>query len=236
MRMTTLLLLADGRFPAGGHAHSHGLEAAVAAGRVTGLGEVESFLRGRLATAGPVTAAFAAAARLAADPDPEGVRPTGPLSVGPLLLLDRELDARTASPALRLASRRQGRALLRAGRATWPSPVFDAVPAHPDGPHHPIALGVTAAAADLSAEEAARIAAYGVMTGPASAAVRLLGLDPYGVQAILARLAVRCDAVAQDASALAAKVPPAELPAYAAPLADISAEIHATWEVRLFAS
>ncbi|MBM0204330.1 urease accessory protein UreF, partial [Micromonospora sp. STR1s_5] len=28
-----LLLLADGRFPAGAHAHSGGLEAAVAAGR-----------------------------------------------------------------------------------------------------------------------------------------------------------------------------------------------------------
>ena len=32
---SVLLLLADGRFPAGGHAHSSGLEAAVAAGRVS---------------------------------------------------------------------------------------------------------------------------------------------------------------------------------------------------------
>jgi urease accessory protein len=224
---TVMLLLADGRFPAGGHAHSNGLEAAVAARRVTAIDGLESFLRGRMATAGPITAAFAAAAHVAASaPAP---RPDT------LALLDAELDARTASPALRRASRHQGRALLRAGRATWPSPVFDHVPRHPDGPHHAVALGLTAAAAGLTAEQTALVGAYGVVTGPASAAVRLLGLDPYQVQALLARLAGTCEAVAAAAAATADK-PPAELPAHAAPLADISAEIHASWEVRLFAS
>ncbi|MEU1361738.1 hypothetical protein ABZ356_18065, partial [Micromonospora zamorensis] len=63
-----LLLLADGRFPAGAHAHSGGLEAAVAAGRVTDLASLEAFLAGRLATAGLVGAAFAAAAHRAAVP------------------------------------------------------------------------------------------------------------------------------------------------------------------------
>jgi urease accessory protein len=224
----TLLLLADGRFPAGGHAHSGGLEAAVAAGRVTGVEDLEYFLRGRLATAGPVAAAFALAAHLA-------VNPAAPAPTHALEVLDAELDARTPSPALRLASRRQGRALLRAGRAIWPGPLSDRVPRHADGPHHPIALGVTAAAAGLTVEQTALVAAYGVMTGPASAAVRLLGLDPYQVQALLARLAGACDAVGATAAA-AADRSPAELPAHAAPLADISAEIHATWEVRLFAS
>jgi urease accessory protein len=220
---TTLLLLTDSRFPSGGHAHSGGLEAAVAAGRITGTTELESFLRGRLATTGLVSAAFAAATRLATN-DP-----------ATLELLDAELDARTASSALRQASRHQGRAMLRAGRATWPSPVFERTPRHPDGPHQPIALGLTAAAAGLTAENAALVATYGVITGPASAAVRLLGLDPYHVQALLARLSGACDEVAQTA-ATAADKPPAELPANTAPLADISAEIHATWEVRLFAS
>ncbi len=65
--------------------------------------------------------------------------------------------------------------------------------------------------------------------------MRLLGLDPYLVQALLARLAGACAAVATTAVAAAGKSP-AELPAHAAPLADISAELHATWEVRLFAS
>ncbi|MFF5235440.1 urease accessory protein UreF [Dactylosporangium sp. NPDC000521] len=224
---TTLLLLADGRFPSGGHAHSSGLEAAVAAGRVTGIPELEAFLRGRLATAGPVTAAFAAATRLAA----AAAAPLGEA----LAQLAAELDARTASPALRLASRRQGRALLRAGRTTWPSPLFAQVPHHPDGCHHPIALGLTAAAAGLTTEQTALIATHGIVTGPASAAVRLLGLDPYQAQALLARLAATCDRVAALAAAEAGAAP-ADLPAHSAPLAEIHAETHATWEVRLFAS
>ncbi len=236
-------------------------EAAVRAGQVTGIEELAGFLHGRLATAGAVTAAFAAAAHLAvAGPAPPG----GPAATsaarggraatsaargGPaawsaarggsvaadgdtLAELDIELDARTAAPALRLASRRQGRALVRAGRVVWPSAAYDRLP---DAPHQPIALGVTACAAGLSVEQAALAGAYGVLTVPAGAAVRLLGLDPYQVQLVLARLAGCCATVATDAVAAAGKAP-AELPAHTAPLADISAELHATWEVRLFAS
>ncbi|HYN92795.1 MAG TPA: urease accessory protein UreF, partial [Pilimelia sp.] len=68
-----------------------------------------------------------------------------------------------------------------------------------------------------------------------SAAVRLLGLDPYAVHAVLARLAPATERVAA-AGADAATRPVDDLPAAAAPLLDIGAEIHATWEVRLFAS
>jgi len=230
MNNVALLLLTDSRFPAGTHAHSSGLEAAVRADQVTGIEELESFLRGRLATAGPVTAAFAAAAFLAVEagtlcrPDADGA--------GTLCELDAELDARTPSPALRLVSRRQGRALVRAARATWPAPHYDRLP---EGPHHPVALGVTGAAAGLTVEQTALAAAYGVVTVPAGAAVRLLGLDPYQVQHLLARLADACATVTSSAVAAAGKAP-AELPAHTAPLTDISAELHATWEVRLFAS
>ena len=57
-----LMLLADGRFPTGGHAHSGGMESAVADGRVHDEDSLEAFLRGRLVTAGRVDAALAAAA------------------------------------------------------------------------------------------------------------------------------------------------------------------------------
>ncbi|MGW1273782.1 hypothetical protein ACWD5A_34950, partial [Streptomyces sp. NPDC002491] len=40
-----LLVLADGRFPAGGHAHSGGAEEAVKAGRITGAAGLEAFCR-----------------------------------------------------------------------------------------------------------------------------------------------------------------------------------------------
>ena len=214
MSLATLLVLADGRLPAGGHAHSGGLEAAVASGRVRDLAGLGGFLRGRLATSGLVTAAFSAAgcARTAAWSD-----------------LDAGLDARTPSPALRKASRAQGRALLRAGRAMW------SVPATGRDLHHAVALGIVAAAAGLGPHDAATAAAHGTVTGPANAAVRLLGLDPYGVHALLARLAGDCDRIAADA-AVRIDDPVDALPAAGAPLLDIGAEIHAAWEVRLFAS
>lgn len=102
-------------------------------------------------------------------------------------------------------------------------------------PHHPIALGVVATAAGLTPRDAAVAAAYGSLTGPATAAVRLLGLDPYGTHALLAALAHECDRIA-DRAAQHANDPVDELPAGSAPLLDIGAEQHATWEVRLFAS
>jgi urease accessory protein len=214
--LATLLVLADGRLPAGGHAHSGGLEPAVTSGRVRDLPTLVAFLRGRLATTGLVAAAFAARAR--AHP-------------ATLSTLDVELDARTPSAALRRASRAQGRALVRAGRAMWPLPP---VPGQP-GPHHPVALGAVAAAAGLAAEQTALVAAYHSISGPASAAVRLLGLDPYPVHAALAGLAAECERVAAMAASTVDS-PVETLPAASAPLLDISAEQHATWEVRLFAS
>jgi urease accessory protein len=232
MGVATLLVLADGRMPSGGHAQSGGLEAAVAAGRVRDVGDLDAFLRGRLATSGRVAAAFAAAA----------CARTGEWSA-----LDAGLDARTPSPALRTASRAQGRALVRAARRMWPSG-----PAAPDEsraadrprpplelagrePHHALAIGAVAAVAGLGPVEAAVAAAYGTVTAPASAAVRLLGLDPYAVHALLAELASDCDRIAAS-SADRAFDPVDALPAAGAPLLDIGAEHHSTWEVRLFAS
>jgi urease accessory protein len=133
------LLLSDSRFPAGGHAHSGGVEPAVTAGTVRDLASLEAFLRGRLRTAGLTAAGLAAAAcarvggRRSASPaggaspvaedtgayewDQRSVRYDG---VDLWDLLDAEADARTPSPAQRAASRRQGRALLRAARVAWP--------------------------------------------------------------------------------------------------------------------
>jgi urease accessory protein len=70
-----------------------------------------------------------------------------------------------------------------------------------------------------------------------TAAVRLIGLDPFGVHAVAARLAPRLDDLADAAaSAAAAAAEGAPLPSTTSLLADILAEHHATWEVRLFAS
>ncbi|GAA0574948.1 urease accessory UreF family protein [Paractinoplanes ferrugineus] len=222
MSLATLLVLADGRLPAGGHAHSGGLEAQVAAGRVKDLADVYAFLRGKLATGGLVAAAFAAAAC---------ARPAEWAE------LDAGLDARTPAPALRKASRAQGRALLRAGRSMWslPAAVVPASGTAPREMHQPVAFGLLAAGAGLRPHEAAVAAAHGSTTGSASAAVRLLGLDPFAVHGLLARLAPECDRIAADAANRSAD-PVDDLPAAGSPLLDIGAEHHATWEVRLFAS
>ncbi|WP_181958297.1 urease accessory protein UreF [Nonomuraea deserti] len=106
----------------------------------------------------------------------------------PWVLLDREVDARTASPAQRDASRTQGRLLLRVARRVWPSPVLDELARAVPHPHHPVALGVAAHAAGAAPEDAALAAAYHAVSGPATAAVRLLGLDPVAVHGLLADL------------------------------------------------
>ena len=59
--MLDAFLLADGRFPAGGHVHSAGVEAAVADGRVHDEESLAAYMRGRLLTAGLTDAALAVA-------------------------------------------------------------------------------------------------------------------------------------------------------------------------------
>ncbi|MGW2470722.1 urease accessory protein UreF [Streptomyces bauhiniae] len=224
MSRAALLVLADGRFPAGGHAHSGGAEAAVKAGRITDAAALEHFCRGRLHTTGLVAASLAAAAVLGL----------------PARELDAAADARTPSPALRTAARRLGRQLVRAARATWPSPELDALTREfPKGAHQPVVLGLTARAAGLEPLDAAYCALYESVSGPATATVRLLSLDPFDATGVLARLAPELDRVA-DRAVVAARRALTEgvdaLPAASAPLLEIGAQAHAAWPVRLFAS
>lgn len=289
------IVLADSRFPGGGHVHSGGLEEAVARGLVTGLDDLASFLLGRLRTTGLVAAGFAAAAarlanrsglvpprpggsdtgpphaegagqpptdtaraaqppaaspgepptdtaRAAQPPAPPAGDPTGPAaraipSAGnpgdptAWAALDAELDARTPSPAQRAASRAQGRASLRAARRAWPSPVLDAlVAAHPR-PHHPLLVGAVIGMDGGTPADAARCAGYLAVTGPAAAAVRLLGLDPLAVNALVVGLGPVLAEVVATAQA--------GLPAAGAPVLDLMAQSHVRHhreQVRLFAS
>jgi urease accessory protein len=342
------LLLGDSRFPAGGHAHSGGVEAAVTAGTLSDLPTLEMFLRGRVRTAGLVAAGLAAAAcarvhaysagQIMKYPEfraavfaaeiPDGTDSTGTAGSvadpggrsrtdsggrnawstltgepgsrvpgesralvrynGFWSELDAEADARTPAPAQREASRRQGRALLRAARAAWPDAAglaelassagtgrahgtgrsAMAGAAAPDsslglsgatgpasgaavasgadtdggerreyrgGPHHAVVLGAAAAAAGCDPRETARIAAYQAVAGPASAAVRLLALDPMRAAGVLARLAGDIESIAAQGAACA-DGPLGDLPCPSAPALDLLAETHIRVEVRLFES
>jgi urease accessory protein len=152
-------------------------------------------------------------------------------------VLDAEYEARVPSEATRRASRELGRGLGRLLRSVLPEADLVTAFSRCAGPvpHHPLMLGAGVALAGGDPELAARAAALGACAGPASAAVRLLGLDPFAVQAMLARLAPGIDACAADA-ARAAAASPASLPAHGAPALDLLADYHLTAEVRLFAS
>jgi urease accessory protein len=221
MTSAAVLLLADSRFPTGAHAHSAGVEAAHAHGSLRSISDLALFIDGRLATVGCTDAAFAAAA----------CRPAADWGV-----LDAELMARTPSPRLRSVSRSLGRQLVRAASRAWPVlPTGRLRALHPDGPLQPVALGAVAAAADLAPADAALCSLHHLVGAITTAAVRLLGLDPFDVQALAARRAAQLEEMA-SAAAASALGEASSLPASTSLLADILAEHHATWEVRLFAS
>jgi len=197
-------------------------------GLVTDLAGAKDFCRTRLRTSARVSAAFAAASCRSF------INERGSLPAQ-LTVLDTEYGARIPSEATRRASRELGRGLSRLLRSVIPEADLAAAFSRcaGPGPHQPLVLGAGVALAGGDPELAARAAALGACAGPASAAVRLLGLDPLAVQAMLARLAPEVD---ETAAAAAAAVPPAWLPADGAPALDLLADYHLTAEVRLFAS
>ena len=210
-----LLLLADGRFPGGGHAHSSGLEAAVADGSVHDESSLRAFLHGRLLTSGPTEAWFAAEACRRAHAGTGGVQ---------LAELAALYEARIPSAAQRAATRALGRGLRRVARGMWPdAPPIDVEP-------YPIVLGLAAHAAGLDPVDAARIAVHSLLTGPATAAPKLYAIDMVDAMRAAASLVAAADAAVGSSSCA---LPPRPR---SAPLTELRAEAHAAWDVRLFAS
>ncbi|MBB5917158.1 urease accessory protein [Nocardia transvalensis] len=210
MSLAILLTLADSRLPIGGHVHSGGVEEAVASGLVRDVRSVELYLRRRIRTSGLVTASLAAAV-CAGTLDPARA--------------EAEADARTVAPAARVASRAQGRGLLRLAKQVWPDADWSTLGARP---HLSTAFGMVGVAAEATPEAIAGVVVYTTMTGAATAAQRLLALDPAAVAACTVRLAAECDRVAAEAVR--------GLAALSDPLQDVLAQRHTDREMPLFAS
>ncbi|WP_280312616.1 urease accessory protein UreF [Nocardia abscessus] len=208
--LTTVLALADSRLPIGGHVHSGGVEEAVASGLVRDVATVELYLRRRVRTSGLVAASLAAAV-CAGELDPARA--------------EAEADARTPAPAARAASRAQGRGLLRLARQLWPCHDWSPLGRKP---HLSSVFGMVGAAAAVSSRETAGVVVYTTLTGAATAAQRLLALDPAAIAACTIRLAQLCDRVAAEAST--------GLAAMSDPLQDVLAERHRQRDMPLFAS
>ena len=218
------LILADARTPSGGHAHSGGLEAAIADGLT--VAEVPGFIRARLSTVGRCDAALAASAARAT-------------TVEELLALDLEAAARTPAEPLRRASRQLGRGLLRTACTWWPAePLLAGYRVASSSTPRPVALGAIGRAGGLSPRETARLSLYDDAATVAASAVKLTALDAAVASGWLVSLAEEIDALAAAESA-AARAPDATdlgLPSTSTPLLDRRALAHAGTGRRLFAS
>lgn len=208
--LTTLLALSDSRLPTGGHVHSGGIEEAVTSGLVGDIVTLRAYLRRRIRTHGLVTASIAAAVH------------GGALSVA---AADAETDARTPAPAAREASRAQGRGLARLARRVWPAAEWDALGLRP---HLAVAAGAVGTASGVAAEHTALSVVYTTMTGSATAAQRLLALDPGDVAAVTFELSELCEQTAAEAAK--------DLADLSDPLLDVLAQRHLERDRPLFAS
>lgn len=170
-RLLSLLHFADGTFPAGGYAHSLGLEAACQAGLVRDRDGVERFLRAHLeGAAGPCDATAAAAAlRAFRAGDLEGCR-----------RLDRILEAMKPVRTFREASRQMGRQTLRVAAALTAEArlagYLDEVNAGRTPGHHAVVFGMTGGVLGWEPEEAAATYLYATTALLVGAALRLLPL------------------------------------------------------------
>lgn len=212
MSVASLLLLADGRFPDGAHAHSHGLEAAVEDGRVHDVISLAAYIRGRLYTAGLLDAATARQAAAGADPD----------------ALDAAWCVRTPSAAARTTARSLGRSLARTASRLLPDQRIALADGRP--PVQPVALGLVASALGCDPHQAALASAHGTVATLGAAGLRLLSLDPFDVTAVLHDLRPAVDAVADATKDLD------ELPHASTPFAEIDVERQASLPSRLFRS
>lgn len=202
------LLLADGRTPLGGFAHSAGLEAA----RLQAA-DVPHFMVARLRTVAVVDAAVAA--RVAGGADPSA--------------LEAGWAARTPAPATRDAARRLGRALLRLGTRLWPA-ALEPYAASSTLTPRPVVLGLCADASGMTPRAAARLALYDDAAMVCAAAPKLMAVDALDAAVWLADAAELIERLAVRASR------PGPLPAAAAPLLDLRAQDHQSEDRRLFVS
>jgi urease accessory protein len=153
--------LVDSAFPAGGFAHSYGLEAAWQQGEVDAA-SLPAFVRDAIAQAGHGGLPFV----LAAFDDPQS-----------LAVIDERCDAFLRNPVANRASRVQGRAWLGTVERSFPRgdarEAAAAIRARAGRRHFTPILGATLNAIGLDRGDAARLFLFSAARGTLSAAVRL---------------------------------------------------------------
>lgn len=218
------LVLADGRLPTGGHAHSAGLEPALAGG--LRAEQIIDYIAVRLSTVGITEAATAVLSRRAWVDHNEFIGDED--SIGAII---DAFYARTPSAPLRAASEQLGRGMFRLARRLWPDDArLDALAKVATLPR-PVALGVVAAICGLSDAQTARTSLYDDVQTVAYAAPKLLPTDPVEpVRWVLAS----SHAIERSVTTAVEVTSVATLPALTAPELEIWSIDHAHRTRRIF--
>jgi urease accessory protein len=224
--LLSLLHLCDSLFPAGGFAHSDGLEAAAAERQVATAADLEAWLHACLHQSfalcdGPAVLQTASAFvdRRWAD----------------ILTLDQEVHALRPSSTARAASRGMGRRVLRTWRAIHPQHADDLIKATGGtlDAALPVAFGVVCGAVGVAPRAAVEAFAYTRLAATASCAMRILSVGQHEAHATLAcalgQVPGVVDEVERDASC-------GRRPGAFTPLLDIAAMSQQYLHSRLFLS
>ena len=222
----TLLQFSDGLFPAGGFAHSFGLETYVQDGRVRDRRDLETFIAAHLdGSAGPADAAAAAiAVKIARRDEPRE-----------WLALDARLDAMKTVPEFRAASRQMGRQALRVAAALGDDPFLArlarAVDEERTAAHHATVFGAAVGRGGADPERAAAAYLYATAALLVGAGLRLIALGQLDGQRVLAAMRDRIGRLA----VAAVTATPDDLWSFN-PALEIAGIRHSTLEMRLFRS
>jgi urease accessory protein len=177
--------LADATFPAGGLAHSNGLEAASKWDELNDMHRLEGFLHDQLTQTAhtlipPMRTAWESPAQAVA--------------------MDLLCQAFISNHVANRASRAQGKAFLISAQAAFGlsacQQMRDEIHTRRMLGHFPVVFGVVAAALDIDVEQSTRLFLYMVLRGTISSGIRLNIVGPLEGQALQYRLRSFIDALA----------------------------------------